>query len=186
MPPPEPEIHNRENNNSPKHQNIPVHRNRIRVWHRREESHRKRQRQEHNAEDIERQAPSTKREARWEQGLSAKTFDDDAGDGDDVGGEEGAGAERGHDVEGDGAADVDEGEEYGEDVGENDGIEGDVPAGADLWGLSASWVLRRENGFVGCREYLHMPTSSRTGALDHEQKPTLDGSSWRYSSRTRT
>src|SRR4051794_22001904 len=110
MPSSKPEIHNRKHYHSSKHQDVPVHGNRIRVRDRREKAHNERQCQERDAEDVEWKTDTTKREARGEKGFSANAFDDDAGNRDDVGGEEGADAKGSDDVEGDSAANVDEGE----------------------------------------------------------------------------
>jgi len=65
------------------------------------------------------------------QGISANLAQRDAGDLDDVGAEDRADCKRDDGVEGDGAAQVDEGKKAGDDEGDADGVEGDVPARSD-------------------------------------------------------
>ena len=55
-----------------------------------------------------------------------------ASDRDDVGAHERSGGEGKHGVEGDGGADVDEGDDHCEEAGEDDAVDGDVPSGVHL------------------------------------------------------
>jgi len=71
------------------------------------------------------------------EGLLAETLQCNAADGNDVGAHERGGGEREHGVEGDGRTNVDERDSHGEETGEDDGIDGNVPFWVDLgepWG----------------------------------------------------
>ncbi len=86
--------------------------------------------------DVDREAPSAQRPARVGQWLVTQAFESHAADGDDVRCHEGDGTEGEEGVEGDGAADVDQGHDDGEAAGEHDAVYGDVPGVVDLGG----WV----------------------------------------------
>jgi len=64
--------------------------------------------------------------------LAANALDEDAGDGDHVGGHEGGDGEGIDCVESNRGADVDEGQENGDDKGNEDCVKRDVPSGFDL------------------------------------------------------
>jgi hypothetical protein len=84
-----------------------------------------------------------------------QTFEGHAADGDDVGCHEGDGGEREHGVEGDGAADVDQGHDDGEGAGEDDAVHGDVPGVVDLREASqfVCMILKR----IGMKTYVTEP-----------------------------
>lgn len=64
--------------------------------------------------------------------MAANAFEQNAADCDHVGRGEGADGKGDDGVEGSGGADVYEGEEDCDDEGDDDGVEGDVPAWCDL------------------------------------------------------
>ena len=108
MPAPEYEIHDAKHNNYSKYQYIPVHTLGIWMWRRWEEGHDKCEEQEEYRDDVERKTPATEGEAAGDQGVAPDALVGYAGDGYDVGGDEGAGAERSDNVESNSAADIDE------------------------------------------------------------------------------
>lgn len=61
-----------------------------------------------------------------------EALEEEAADGDEVGAEEGDEVEGDDDVEGDGAAELDQAEDEGEEGGGEDGVEGDVLVVVDL------------------------------------------------------
>ena len=67
----------------------------------------------------------------WQR-LAAQALEGHAANGDEVGGHEGDRGEGEDGVEGDGAADVDQGHDDREGAGENDAVHGDVPGFVDL------------------------------------------------------
>lgn len=69
----------------------------------------------------------------WQR-ISADLTQCDTGNGDDVGAEDCTDCEGDDGVESDGAAQVDEGEEAGDDERDADGVKGNVPAGPDAGG----------------------------------------------------
>ena len=75
----------------------------------------------------------------------AEALQEEAADGDEVGAEEGDEVERDDDVEGDGAAELDEAEDEGEAGGGEDGVEGDVLVVVDLWGRKEQVSRRFES-----------------------------------------
>ena len=85
---------------------------------------------------VDREAPPAQRPARIGQWLVTQAFEGHTADGDDVGCHESDGAEGEEGVEGDAAANVDQGHDDGEGAGEHDAVCGDVPGFMDLGG----WV----------------------------------------------
>jgi len=88
--------------------------------------------QEAQSADVDGHAVFAEGPAMGGKGLAAEAFEEDAADGDHVGGQEGDEGEGDDGVKGDGGANVDEGEKDGHDEGDQDGVEGDVPAGGDV------------------------------------------------------
>lgn len=83
-------------------------------------------------DDINRHTPLAERPLRmWELALLVPS-PGHAPDRNHVGAHESGGGEGEHGVEGDGGADVDEGDGHGEDAGEDDAVDGDVPFGVHL------------------------------------------------------
>ena len=62
----------------------------------------------------------------------SEALEEETANGDHLGAEEGDEVERDYDVEGDGAAELDETENKGEEGGGEDGVEGDVLVVVDL------------------------------------------------------
>jgi hypothetical protein len=137
MPSRNPIIHQRKSHHKPKNQTTPVHANRRRIWRTRKEAKHKRDGQERHSDAVDDDAGAAKVKARGQKGFAAEPLGEYAADDDKVRRDETDLAERGYDVECDGGADNDEGEESGEEEGGEDGVDGDVPAGADLEGFLA-------------------------------------------------
>lgn len=125
-------ITRRPKRNTSKHSAIPIHRlgsNRRRRW---KEAKDKETDKEDQCDDVDGQTPATKTESCFGEGFPAETTREEGADGKDVGGQEGGDCEGDDCVEGDAAAEVDEGDDDAADHGDGDGVEGDVPAGGDL------------------------------------------------------
>ena len=86
----------------------------------------------HQRDHVHGHPHPTERPASMGKRLLSDTFERHASDADDVGGHEGGGGEGEDCIEGDGGTDVDEGDDHGEEAGEEDGVDGDLPRGVDL------------------------------------------------------
>jgi hypothetical protein len=137
MPPRNIVVHQRKAHHKPKDQTAPVHADRRRVRRTWEKAEDECDGEKGHGDSVDEDAGAAEVEARGEEGLAAEPLGEYAADDDEVGRDEADLAERGYHVEGDGGADDDEGEEGGEEEGCEDGVDGDVPAGADLEGFLA-------------------------------------------------
>lgn len=104
-----------ENDDRTKYDNTPIHRARLYGCRKREETEHENRCQKHQCDYIDSHAVTAERPAPVGQRLAANTFQEDAADGDHVGGDEGGDCKRYDGLKGDGGADVDEREEDGDD-----------------------------------------------------------------------
>jgi hypothetical protein len=124
-------VAHRKQHHRPINQNAPVHGLRHHRCRQREECKNIDQQEEQYGDDIAREPSAAQAPACVRKRVVADPAQSDARDGDDVGAENGADGERHDGVESDCAAEVDEREEAGNDEGDVDGVERDVPAGTD-------------------------------------------------------
>lgn len=125
-------VNGSENNYPGVNGDTPVHRARDNGGGRRKEVEHEERDQETHGADVDEYAVAAKRPSSGRESFSTKAFDDDAADGDEVGGEQADCGEREDGVESEGGANIDEGQENGDDKGNDDGVEGDVPRGRNL------------------------------------------------------
>lgn len=88
--------------------------------------------QKQHAEDIERQAKAAEIEFASQQRLAAQPLERDTADGDDVRGQQGARSQGAKDVECNGGAEIDAGDDDGDDEADGHGIQGHINARANL------------------------------------------------------
>ena len=143
-------ITRREYDDGAKDDNTPVHGGRLNGRRQREEAEHEDRRKEAQRCDVDGHAKFTERPAAVGERFTANAFDEDAADCDAVGGDEGGDGEGDDCLEGDGGADVDEREEDGHDEGDDNGVEGDVPAWGYLKeGVRLVWMIGWLWGFWG-------------------------------------
>jgi hypothetical protein len=131
-------VHHRENNQTPKHQASPIHRNRLWIRHRWKQRKHNRNRKIAKRDTIYEDTRPTEIETGEKEGFPEKPFPKYAADDDDVGAVEADVPEGDEDVECDCRADDDEGKEASGEKREHDCVDRDVATGWYLNTLSAS------------------------------------------------
>ena len=125
-------ISHREDEDAAVDDDTPIHRTRHDGRRKREEGKHEDRSEVAERGGVDDATVTSERPAAVGERLAADTLQEDAADGDHVGGDEGGNGDGCDGLEGDGAADVDEGEKDGDHEGDDDGIQGDVPAWGDL------------------------------------------------------
>lgn len=138
MPPLDQIKHHGKQKYSPINDDIPIESRRDDRRRFREKGQHQHQPEIEDSDRVDRAGVSAHVPARRGQVLAAVTLYADAGNRDNVGGEEAGDTKRGDGVEGDCATNVYEGEENGDEEGEEDAVKRDIVAGCDLGGRRVS------------------------------------------------
>ena len=113
------------------HEHRPVHADRSDLLGGREEAHGEGENNVQDGDNVDWDGEATHAPSGWWERLSTKALEEDAADGDKVGGEERRNEERDDGVEGRRAANVDKSEDDGDEQGQNDSVERDLGTQAE-------------------------------------------------------
>ena len=119
-------------NNKPKNRNRPIHIRRARIWSDGEETHDKSDGKESQSAIVADASPLPQRPSTKKQGLAADAPQTHAGDGDKVGEDEGGVGEGDDGVKGHVGAEVEGRDDEGDAEDDDERVDRDVPAWADL------------------------------------------------------